>query len=538
MRNIFNEWIWFVNKCVIVVLTVGFHPLCLGQKMMFEHLNSENGLSQNSVLSITQDSRGFMWYGTRLGLNRYDGHAFKIYKSDPSDTTTLTGNYIISLLADSRKTLWVGTQNGLNKYNPLTNTFDRIKHNEQREGTISANTINCLYEDRKGTLWVGTFNGLNQLVDRDHLRFKTYKAHPTAGLPSNNVRAIFEDHAGNLWIGTSSGLTKMTARNGQYTFQTYRHDAGIPGSLSDSYVATITEDAHHTLWVGTLSGGLNRFNETTNTFTHFVHSNTNPASLVHNNIRKIMPDKRGKLWVGTQEGLSVIDPVTLSIESYKHDPANKKSLNKNSIYSIVEDAHGTVWIGTYYGGVNVSYAHHTDFTVYQNSTDQSSISDDVVSSITEDKTDSGNPRNLWIATEGGGLNYFNRRTGAFTAYKHNPAIANSLGSNLVKTVYQDRQGAIRAGTHGGGLNLFDPVHKTFQRFLFTANDAASLSAEVLAILEDNSGKFWVGTQQGLHEFQNARPPLVALNTPGIKKILDHSTVKVLLEDQDKKHLDW
>ena len=528
-----------VRLSAAIILTMLAMARCIGQPLTFEHINTEQGLSQNSVLAITQDSRGFMWYGTRLGVSRYDGHTFRVYKYEPTDSSSLSGNYIFSLLGDSQKTVWVGTQNGLNRYNPSTDTFERIlvgmpNHRPEQPGGLSQGQINCLYEDRKGNLWVGTANGLNQLVDRQRSRFRTYLASSGRGTgqAKNNIRAIAEDAEGRLWVGTANGLIQMTPKKGGYTVQTFRHNAAEAGSLSDNYVTAIAEDDQHTLWIGTLNGGLNHYNKATNTFTRFIHSHANPSGLIHNNIRQIRPDKQGHLWIGTQEGLSLFTPKTQTFESYRHDAANPKSLSRSSIYSIFEDNQGSVWIGTYYGGINVSYPHHTDFTVYRNSASPFSLSDDVISSITEAEPGPQGGNNLWIGTEGGGLNFFDRRAGTFTVYRHNPADPASLGSNLVKVVYRDRHGSIWVGTHGGGLNRLNSAGNTFQRFLFKAGDAESLNAEVLAILETRDGKFWVGTNQGLRSFISVRPPLTALPASAVQQRIGKGQIKVLLEDSD------
>ena len=514
--------VWFtgvVSLVFLLTLRCG-----LGQPLTVEHLTTEQGLSQNSVLAIAQDSRGFMWFGTRHGLNRYDGHHFRTYLTKPAtadrtDSSSLSGNYIFSLLADAHQTLWVGTQNGLNRYDPATDSFHRILFRPGKAGGLSHGEVTCLFEDHQGTLWVGTANGLNQLLDRRTLRFRTYFTQPEAARPGSNIRAIFEDSDHTLWIGTADGLMAMRPRPGGYSVQTFRHEAGQPGSLSDSYITTIAEDRQHRnngtrgdgprLWIGTHNEGLNRYNPASGTFTHFSHQPADPASLIHENIRTIRPDRLGRLWIGTQEGLSLFDPVKETFTSYRHEPANPRSLSRNSIYSIHEDRAGSVWIGIYYGGINVVHPNPTDFTVHRNQADRSSLSENVVSSIVEARPGAATAGNLWIATEGGGLNFFDRKAGRFTAYRHNPADPASLGSNLVKVVYRDRRGQIWAGTHGGGLNRFDPSTNTFARFLPGPTAAHASTAEFLSVLERRDGSFWVGTNAGLHIFGSAQPPLVA-----------------------------
>ncbi|OIN57374.1 hybrid sensor histidine kinase/response regulator transcription factor [Arsenicibacter rosenii] len=531
MLNVSHNWIRLTSFWLVISLAGLAGRAGYAQKAAFEHLTAENGLSQNSVLSIAQDYRGFMWFGTRLGLNRFDGFAFKNYRTIPGDTTSLTGNYILCLLSDRHKKLWIGTQNGLNRYNPLTDSFTRIVARDQ-PGSLAGNVISCLSEDRSGRLWIGTTNGLHCLEDPEHMRFQVFTT--ASGLPDNNIRSIFQDHTGTIWIGTTKGLAQMTRTGGKITVRTFRHDNAVRESLADNYITAITGDNRHTLWIGTISGGLHRYNPDNQTFTRFTHSVSEPDGLVHNNIRQMLPDSRGRLWIGTQEGLSLFDPGKASFDNYQHDALNKKSLNKNSVYSIFEDNQGSVWVGTYYGGVNVSYAHHTDFTTIQNTSKPGALSDDVVSSFVEDRHTKGPVRNLWIGTEGGGLNYLDRQTGRFTAYKHNPSQPASLGSNLIKTVYQDRHGNVWAGTHGGGLNRLAPGAHTFEHFLLNQNDPQTPNAEVLSLLEDSQGLFLVGTNQGLLAFRQAVPPLLPVQLmPDQEQTIGRSSVKVLIESRNR-----
>ncbi|MCU7552841.1 ATP-binding protein [Chitinophagaceae bacterium LB-8] len=497
-----------------------------GQNIAFNHLTVEQGLSNNAVLAITQDSRGFMWFGTDNGLNRYDGHRFSIYKTNRSDSTSISGNNIQSLLCEANGTLWIGTDHGLNKYNPQKDAFERISLNTKKF-TNQASRITCLYEDKKQNLWVGTSNGLYLLTNRQNSTFHFFPADNTNGIAGNNIRSIFEDHIGQLWIGTNNGLTKMKRSNGQYQYETFRHDPKNPGSLSADYITTIAEDIRQNLWIGTQNSGVNVFNPSSGLFSHF--STAPPFSIINNNIRKIISDKTGKLWVGTQEGLSIIDPVSKNINSYQYDAGNKKSLSQNSIHSLFEDAHGSIWAGTYFGGVNIIYSYTTHFTIMQSRENHSSISNNVVSSVVED-----DQHNLWIGTEGGGLNYFNRKTGLYTVYKNKLNEPSSLGSNLVKVVYKDKDGNIWAGTHGGGLNLFEPDRKTFKRFLFKDNDPETLNSEVVSLLEDSQGRFWAGTTSGLLLLQRKNGLLVPFNNAVLKEAKITGLAKALMEDSQNR----
>ncbi len=498
----------------------------IAQTVSFNHLDVEDGLSQNSVLCIAQDSNGFMWYGTSHGLNKYDSRRFTVYKNNPGQVGSISNNYIVSLLCDSKKTLWVGTLEGLNRYDPEKDRFENIPINVSNFNEAN-NRIYCIYEDKKGRLWVGTAQGLNLLTDRKKGIFIPFHL-PVAGknVEGLSVHSIFEDHEGVLWVGTAQGLIKIRPRGTGFESNILQHDKTSPTSLSDDQVISITEDKQNNIWVGTRNGGLNLYNASNNQFLHFLHADKDKGSLINNHIRTLLVANDDNLWVGTQEGLSVLNTVSRKIISYTNDPWNKNSLSQNSIYCMYKDNAATIWVGTFFGGINSCISYSSQFTIYSNKSPVSRLSNNVISSVVEDER-----MNLWIGTEGGGLDYFDRATGQVTYYQNNPQNPLSIGSNLVKVIYKDKQGNIWAGTHGGGLNLFNSKEKKFTRYLYKENDPATSGSEIACLLEDSKGSFWVGTQHGLKVFKKKVPLLEAdhVNSTAVNGLANKSILS-LLED--------
>ena len=441
-------------------------------------------------MRIAQDHKGFLWFGTRYGLDRYDGVRFKAYQNDPADTNSLSDNYITALLVDSRGSLWVGAAGHLDRYDPVRDVFYHILCDSNFVPQSRDVQVNCLLEDRKGNVWVGTPHGLD-LIPAGHQKISRIYVFPgsPAGDLDNNIHTLCEDRKGALWVGTGAGLVRMSpAEDGAFNTEVFHQ------SLTDNYVTSVAEDGDGRLWIGTQHGGVDLYDPGTGGFRSYTRSD----GLMSNNVRKIIVDREGKLWIGTQEGLSIFDPSTRVFSSCQHDPDDKKSLSQNSIYSIFQDNNGSVWVGTYFGGVNVTYAAATPFVVYQSNRSVSSIDNNVVSGIAGD-----GQHNLWLGTEGGGLNYLNRATGRFRFYKNIPGDPSSLSSNLVKVIYRDRAGRVWVGTHGGGLNLLNPDGRGFRHFLYTANDATTLNSEINALLLDSGGVLWVGTQNGVKFFRAA-----------------------------------
>jgi ligand-binding sensor domain-containing protein/signal transduction histidine kinase/AraC-like DNA-binding protein len=509
-----------MKRIVFLSLFLFLHHYCKSQELRFNQLMTKNGLSQNSIFAIAQDSRGFMWYGSRFGLNRYDGHRFLLYKSSSSDTTTLSDDYILSIHNDSKHVLWVGTSNGLNKFDPIKNSFKRIYIRSGHKNSINA--VTTIYEDKTGRIWLGTYMGLYLLTDRQK---DTFKPAAFAGmhhpLLSNEILSIFEDDEGSFWVGTNKGL--LYFRKGQEPLVFTRD--GQPGSISDNAVTAIVEDNVKNLWFGTETGGINLYNDASRTFKTFRHKPLEDNGPVHNAIRKIIKTKTGDLWIGTQEGLSILNTSTQTFRSYQHRKSNNQSLNQNSIYSIYQDRNGSIWIGTYYGGVNVCYANATNFKTWQYDEKSTSLNHNVISSILSDEKD-----NLWIGTEGGGLNYYNRSTRQFTVYGYNYTDTSSLASNLVKVLYKDKSNHLWIGTHGADLNLFDPVHKHFKHFVTQGSNTRTTRAEIVAILEDHNKALWIGSQTGLRVFQKDGTHLKISPLQPQLKSLAEKNVKVLFED--------
>jgi two-component system sensor histidine kinase ChiS len=331
----------------------------------FEHFSVEQGLSQSTILCIVQDSRGFIWLGTTDGLNKYDGYNFIIYKHDPNDSLSLSANRIYSICEDSSGYLWVGTYGGgLNRFDWKTEQFTHYKNNPDNPASLSDNEILSIYEDNLGVLWIGTDGGgLNKLIPSERYKsspvFIHYKNNPDdlTSLSSNRIYSIYEDNSGVLWIGTmGGGLNKFDKELENFTH--YTNEPDDPSSLSANGVYSIYEDNSGTLWIGTDKGGINKLvkgdkEESSQAFIHYENIPDNPTSLSANRVYSIYEDKSGDLWIGTVGGgLNKFDREKEQFLHYRHDAGNVSSLSSDGVFSIYEDITGVLWIGTYDGGLN------------------------------------------------------------------------------------------------------------------------------------------------------------------------------------------
>jgi len=517
--------------CTSTALPVDLHAQ--RNDIRFEEISIEEGLSQTIVFCIAQDSKGFMWFGTEDGLNKYDGHRFTIIRHIPDDPSSLAYNHILSLYEDRTGTLWIGTfLAGLDRYDSTQDRFIHYRHDPKNPNSLSHDMIRTIYEDLSGTLWIGTDGGLNRF-NRETETFTRYIHYPDDAntLSHNTVRAICEDRTGMLWIGTEGGGLNKFDRDTE-TFTHYIHDPSNPKSLSSNSVRAIYEDNAGKLWIGTDGGGLNKLDRDTETFFHFLADPNDPSKLSHNSVYALYEDKTGVLWIGTNGGgLNILDQERRKFIRYINDPNDPTSLSYNEIYHIYEDRSGVLWIGTYGGGVNKIDLKRKKFIHYRyDPNNPNSLSHPIVWSIHEDASGI-----LWIGTHGGGVNRFDRVKNQYTHYRHNPNDPYSLSNDIVRNVYEDRSGVLWIGTHGGGICRFDRETGKFFSYQNDPNDPSSLSNdEIRSIYEDRSGTFWIGTNGGgFNKFDRETGKFTRYqNDPDNRYSLSNDFVRVIYEDRE------
>ncbi len=472
------------------------------RSIRFDRISIEDGLSQSTVVCLLQDRAGFIWFGTRDGLNRYDGYDFKTYKHDPKNQASLPASSILTLLEDDSGDLWIGTEGGgLARWHRTSDRFTRFVHDPADPSSVSGDHVRAIHRDRAGGLWIGTFDsGLNRL-DPDAGRFERFRHDPSdpGSLGDDRIRALFSDRLGNLWIGTRGGLEVFEPNAG--TFFHYRHQPSNPASLNDNRVLSLLEDRLGNLWVGTFSG-LQRLDRAKGQFVRFGHDPDDPTSLSENTVRVLFEDREDRLWVGTDGGLNLFARESGTFARYRHAPADPKSLSSDRVASIAQDLSGVLWVGTWAGGVNKWQPATWAFAHYRrDSAATTGLSANAVLAFSEDRDG-----RLWIGTRGG-LDRLDRASGEFSHFKHDPQDSSSLTDDRITTLLHDRQGRLWIGTQTGGLNRYEAAAGTFRSYRHDPARADSLGADgVMSLLEDRQGQLWAGTfGGGLNRLLNDRP---------------------------------
>jgi ligand-binding sensor domain-containing protein len=411
----------------------------------FDHLTIVEGLSQSTVFAITKDADGYMWFGTRDGLSRYDSRSIKVYRNRENDKHSLSGNSINCFLIDKQKKLWIGTNEGISIYNPSQDNFTRSLPDSIVDQKLADNHVLALTQEDDGTIWVGTLGGLNRVTNTNPIQYEHYKhdRNDLFSLLNNEVRALFIDKDKNLWVATSSGLSKVIRNEGSISFINFPLPTGY--LQSKSWINCLAEDDVGNIIIGTEQDGLNLFSKQTGLITRLI-----PTSSHERPIQSVRVIERiaNKFWIGTIDGLFIYDPKTSKTISLHNNPDDNSTLSDNSIRSIFADSSGSYWLGTFYGGVNIYSPLARQFRDVRLTNKKNQTAYKVAGAIITD-----NKQNLWVSTDGNGLYCLNKNGEIIKQFKHSPGDESSLSHNKIKSLLLDDNG-LWIGTIIG-LNFYD-----------------------------------------------------------------------------------
>lgn len=330
----------------------------------FVHLSTADGLSENTVLQATQDSKGFLWFGTSNGLNRYDGYEFRVRRRG-APNAQLGGTTIKALCNDTAGQLWIGTDASLDRFDPVTETLTEYHHDNKRPTTLGG-AVYAVAEDRDGRIWIGTSNGLDRFnaATGTFTHFR-HDARDPATLDAydsrNDIRFAGVDDSNTVWVETSACINAFDPKTGRCT--------RFPQLLnSDEYhVQQVYQDRTRKLWIYSREGsGIGTFDPVSHEFVRYRFITEDRGTQTAERVTAILEDEAGQLWLGTSgNGILRLDRKHGTAVRYRNDAADPHSLSNNFVACLYEDREGSIWAGTGGGGINRFRAIRSGFISYR-----------------------------------------------------------------------------------------------------------------------------------------------------------------------------
>ncbi|HBH49397.1 MAG TPA: hypothetical protein DDX98_12190 [Bacteroidales bacterium] len=568
LRRIYMHGIDFVKYVITAVFLYIFLTAATGSysDMRFKRLTINDGLSLSSVYCIYQDSKGYMWFGTEDGLNKFDGKNFKVYRASADNKNTISYKWVEIIYEDAHKKLWFGSRGGLTRFDPVTEQFKQYSRKSANSSRLSNDTVLCLMQINEQALLVGTLKGLDQinLQAGDITRFSgygipeavavselsplnenTFLATTSLGLYVVNMaqktskKIILSDNphistvnvqGNSVWIGTADGLYYFQLSDIKNLNEQTVHKVI---STSGIRIEQILFDPASEIWISS-PGGLYKVDSDQRTKPVILTPQiTHSLAIVK--APNLLLDKFNNIWYTTHgEGIYRINHSTGQIENFKTNPCDPESLSENSINCIYEDQTGGIWLGTFGAGISVFNPYAQKFQLIKTDpTTSNTLASNFVWTICEDREG-----RVWVGSNDNGISVLLPHENRYLHFNHEPGNSQSLSHSSVRKIYEDSDGIIWIGTDGGGLNRFNKKTNTFTHYKYDPSNPNSIPGNsVRAIYEDKNGMLWIGTRDGLCKLDKSNMSFKRYrHDPEDPKSLSHNFVYSAIHQDNKGNL--
>lgn len=479
--------------CLILAIML-LHFFVQGKEnFYFQHFSVEDGLPQNTIYCILQDKQGFMWFGTKDGLSRYDGYSFRNFRHDKEDKNSIGNNFIRSLFQrKDSDVIWVGTDNGVYIYHPDTETFSRFDLRTDN-GIAIEKEVNDIKPDKEGNLWFAVdWQGVFHYKTKQN-KLIFYKLNTIV-----NAWSICVDRDNNVWIGTHGGGLNCYNRKSD-RFET------ISGEVAGNDIYRLFQDNYNDLLIGSANRGIKKLS--------LVDRQIQPLFESQIFVRDIIRKSDNELYIGTESGVFIYHTQNRTLQQLVHEPFDPYSLSDNAVYSLYKDREGGLWIGTYFGGVNYYPPQNTPFARFYPHNKSNSMTGRRVREFQQDCYGG-----LWIGTEDGGLNYYQPETHSFQNFM--PDGKGSIVYHNIHGLFADSD-KLWVGTFTHGLDVIDIQTKKVVRHYRKTDDPRSLcDNSVFAIYKDDMGNIWFGTIYGLSLYDSQKDCFTKIKYAGDTFIYD------------------
>ncbi len=443
------------------------------------------------MICSLQDKKGFLWFGTKDGLNRFDGYTFKIFRNDPDNPKSIGNNFIHSLYEDKNENIWAGTLIGLYKYNPLNESFDLIEPTKNRD-------IRDIKLDSKGNIWY--IAGLTLCkYNEQSKKLNTFEPRIHSGATSLSITANDE-----VWVSTTDGFIQKY-NDKKNTFENYNVFNNSKPTIS-SWIEKLYDTGKGFFFIGTSNQGIKSFDTSTLTYKDILVANPDQTAIY---ARDFIAKDDDEYWIATESGLFIYNIKTGKYNNLRNKFNDPYSISDNAVYTLARDKEGGIWAGTYFGGVNYYPNQYTSFDKFFPQGGSNSLSGYAVREICNDKEG-----NIWIGTEDGGLNKMNSKTGVFEHFKPTGDKTSISHTNIHGLLAVGDE--LWIGTFERGLDVMDIKTSKVLRHYSAGPAPNELKSNFIeSMLKTRSGEILIGTSFGLYRYNRSGNDFTLLNeVPG------------------------
>lgn len=449
-----------------LIFTVIYPFQSLSAQVYFNNFQVEHGLSNNAILCSVQDKDGFMWFGTRDGLNRFDGYNFKSYYYDPEDENGLGSNFIHSLFIGQSNEIWIGTDQGVYTFDPKTENFHSIPETHNRE-------VIQIEQDAVGNIWFIGDNALYRYLPQ------TKELQKQSTISNREVVRFCIDHEDNVWYGAGQRIIRLN-EDISYSFETL--------TSPQNRIQKLYVDKDNNIWIGTSKNGLLKWSVKTREIS-LILDHLLPHTPFF--VRDVLQVDEEHLWIASEIGLLIYNTQTQQYKLLRHEKDNPWSLSDNALYTITRDHQNGIWVGTFFGGINYYHPQHNFFEKIFPRYSANSIQGHATREIVEDRF-----HNLWIGTEDQGLTWWDPRINRFETLDPTSNLSHTNIHGLA--IVGD---SLLAGTFYRGMNIIDTRTRKVVKQFNTENTNGNLGSDfVFCIYKTRNGQVYLGTLRGLYRF--------------------------------------
>ncbi len=445
-----------------------------------------------------------MWFGTKDGLNRFDGYRFKTFNITNTDKSSLSRDLISALANDSKGILWVGSQKGLYQFDA---------QNERLVPFIdSLKDINDIYFDSKGQLWF--------ISAQTICRYNFEKKELNRFLTQNyfNASSLCESEDGTMWFSSIDGyLHRFNATDATFTkYNVFAHSPGV----SSTWIEKIIADKNGSIFIGTPSYGIKQFNIATSTYKDVLTYNADKTFVY---VRDMLQVSKQELWFATEAGIYILNRETGKFINLRKKFLDPYSLSDNAIYTLYKDTEGGIWAGTYFGGLNYYPKQYFTFQKFFPDYSENSISGSAVREICED-----HDGNLWIGTEDAGLSKLNPVTKKVIRFVPTGAATSISNSNIHGLIVVGND--LWIGTFERGLDVMDiQTGKVKKHYTAGPGPYQLKSNFIVSLLHTKKGDIYIGTSNGVFWYNTQQD-----NFLPVKELPEGGFISCLMEDNEGK----